>query len=518
MRWLSFLVFVSLPTHGSAECFVPDLCEGADKTRVIFLGETLAVNREPGEEIWQRARLKILERFRGVPADQDEIEILLFFPEGHGEGSPYEVGKRTLVFVDPGQDGSLEEFVCTQSVLVEEDSESLRYIREYFAGETVTNVRGRITVDYASQATVANARVLLLGAKRRYVAVSDEAGAYRIDGLAPGEYKVRLDKGGWTHAGAAPDVAIGPGGCALADFRIRSTNSIRGAVFDEDEEPAEGVKVFLEPTARRGGSTVESETDELGQYRFTQVEPGEYVAVVSPHGETADSPYRRSYFGGNAELHSATPITIEADSQLIGLDLYVGRRIPTREITVEVFWPDRVRADVSISCVDLSDEERSHVAKQISIGVEQCRVLADRPYRVSVDAASIPIRDDDGRPDAPTSARHQILRILPITDLEAVVPPGTHPVSLQLTINAGAYEGARGLTKRSRGGDEESPRSLGTSRPDRICAVASTMARDTTGTACQQRREESPGTPRGPGHCESTSWERTRRPSLLRGR
>ncbi len=436
----SALVLIALlPNAATAcECFVPDICQRIESTPVIFLGETVAGGLEREQDAWRGtadfARLRVIERFRGVAEDVDEVEVSLFFWQGMCAPMPYRQGERTLVFLAPDENGKLRDGMCSASSFVTDGSEDLELVRRYFSGEMETTIRGVVT-DGGDSAElhqpVAGATVVARRGGQSYSAVTDASGAFEIAGLQAGSYRLSPEKPGYTSSGGAPNIQVRANGCSTQELVLRAQNRLSGAVFDQDGKPVRNIKVFLQnqdlPKDRWGP---ERRTNAQGEFRFQEISPGSYYLVVSPQGVLPGSPYDRAFYGGGGHKSSAVPLEIAANSRLTGLDIFLGARYSTRTVTVRLSWPDGSTMEAGISCDDLTAKEPRFPYSESGWQKDEqpavCTVLADRPYRIR--AGNAPF-------------------VLPLQSLleprEVVLPAGKEDVQFEFVLSEADYARSR---------------------------------------------------------------------------
>ena len=110
-----------------------------------------------------------------------------------------------------------------------------------------------------------------------YRATTSADGQYEIEGLPPGEYRLRADE----------DISrtITMAGDAVLNIDIPSVQLSARVLEDGGTVPIVGAKVYLRgsapETARVRG---DKQTDDFGQFAFTGIEPGEIVLIVYKPG------------------------------------------------------------------------------------------------------------------------------------------------------------------------------------------------------------------------------------------
>ncbi len=120
-------------------------------------------------------------------------------------------------------------------------------------------------------------------------------------------------------------------------LRLDPAGVISGRVFDEDQDPVEGIQAYLlrvtfQPGGRRQISARASVvTDDQGRFRIANISPGFYfvraggliehpmeqIALKQAHGETLQ--YRDTYYAGTSMLNEATPLEVDPEVEASGI-------------------------------------------------------------------------------------------------------------------------------------------------------------------------------------------------------
>src|SRR5271166_1900336 len=94
---LTVLAAFTAPKAIGCECRVRNICERVQEVPVIFLGEVIEGGLERGQDAYQGtagfAKLRVVERYRGLPKDAKEVVIQLFFIPGMCSPMPYRRGE-----------------------------------------------------------------------------------------------------------------------------------------------------------------------------------------------------------------------------------------------------------------------------------------------------------------------------------------------------------------------------------------------------------------------------------------
>src|SRR5215510_9992452 len=120
---------------------------------------------------------------------------------------------------------------------------------------------------------------------------TDEQGRYSFANLEPGKYRLTAERQGYLrmsygarkYSGGSTPVAVAEGQSVKSiDFRLTPQGVITGRVLDEDGEPIANVQVRAQRSYMNNGRKVwntvaNSNTSDIGEYRFPELKPGRYV-------------------------------------------------------------------------------------------------------------------------------------------------------------------------------------------------------------------------------------------------
>jgi len=118
-------------------------------------------------------------------------------------------------------------------------------------------------------------------------AVTDESGAFRIEGLSPGRYMLLPMPTEGFFPSLKPQPPINVSGDTRVDLQLMPLANIRGRVFDPNGEPAPGIVVALDALNCNNCTAMDvSITDEDGQFSFEKLPPAEPLVIsVSPKAQ-----------------------------------------------------------------------------------------------------------------------------------------------------------------------------------------------------------------------------------------
>jgi protocatechuate 3,4-dioxygenase beta subunit len=183
-----------------------------------------------------------------------------------------------------------------------------------------------------------------------YSATTDADGHFRVENVAPGRYRLFLEKTGLVEVNgrgfkADANVFTVQAGHAVEDllFRMLPTAIISGRVTDEDGDPMSGVRIVAQKK-KPGKATRETagseSTNDLGEYRLAGLFPGQYWVVAmpppdmrdyekqqekSPQGDKQsdaqnptqnDTRYVTTYYPGTYDAMQASAVTLKAGDEM----------------------------------------------------------------------------------------------------------------------------------------------------------------------------------------------------------
>jgi beta-lactamase regulating signal transducer with metallopeptidase domain len=230
-------------------------------------------------------------------------------------------------------------------------------------------------VDAASGRPLRSVRIEMIGPERAITVTTGEDGKYEANGLEPGKYRISASLPGYVTAhfggrnrndiGVLADVSGGRFTTGV-DLRLQAAGGVTGRIFDERGEGMSGVEVELVaqrsvPGMTGPGAVAFAQTIEGGEYRFSQVLPGEYwvrayktgpggshdarepMALAlrelrdrTASGLLARSAYSSTFYPGVTHLEEAQPLRVDAGGELVGID-FVLAAMPTRHVSGRVF-------------------------------------------------------------------------------------------------------------------------------------------------------------------------------------
>jgi protocatechuate 3,4-dioxygenase beta subunit len=179
------------------------------------------------------------------------------------------------------------------------------------------------------------------GASKPILAITDEAGHFSIDQIAPGRYHLSAERNGYLHQEYGQQKFNRPGtalslvaGQKITDiaFRLQRSGVVTGRVVDEDGDPIPGVQVqALRRTFIRGKSTfdanMDARTDDRGDYRIYGLQPGDYYILATDQrdgyivfGDDNAPQYAPVFYPNSGTADHATAVSLAAGDEVPGID------------------------------------------------------------------------------------------------------------------------------------------------------------------------------------------------------
>ena len=147
----------------------------------------------------------------------------------------------------------------------------------------VGTVSGRVVHGMTGE-PVRKATVTLTVQRTTMQGTTGADGAFVIGQVPGGEYRLTAIKSGFLRGNYPYAVKVDPGQSMTGlELRLTPQGVISGKVVDEDGDPLERVTVAVisaKPSGRLRGTTQAGQTNDLGEFRVTQVTPGKYLVMV----------------------------------------------------------------------------------------------------------------------------------------------------------------------------------------------------------------------------------------------
>jgi protocatechuate 3,4-dioxygenase beta subunit len=302
----------------------PHNCGNARAAAAIFEGTVVTIDEEPGPAADRSARRELHVRLRDVRALRGASQDMVVTSLDEDDCSyRFVKGARYVIVADAREsDHLLTVGLCGLTRPLDQAAGFVDYVKSLAAPPSGSQVWGNVWmpahwVEFSpSEEPLANARVTLTGPVRRSTTTAAD-GHFRVTGLPPGTYQVRVDLArAFPYLSPVEDAAVPldrQHRCAAFDFTVASRSHITGVVVDEHTRPQAGISLIVRPAdadnSTSGGPKRRVKTDEDGRYIFSDLPPGRYVVGVSePFSQAA----ARTEFGESiVALERGTHVTME---------------------------------------------------------------------------------------------------------------------------------------------------------------------------------------------------------------
>ena len=360
-RALVCLTLLLLSAQAAYACSCIDSgppCQAYGAVSAVFSGRVMEITSfsstdGPLKDYSQRlVRFAVLQPYRGVSGNSAETVT----GNGGGDcGYPFKVGESYLVYAyQNSQDNRLYASICSRTRPLSEAGEDLEYIHSLSnatGGGTIYGVVNRFRrvnadVSYQPLGPMGGVRVAVEGGGRSVEALTDGEGAFRVLGLSPGSYNVRLaaPEGFWPGR-SEHKVELRDKGCAVVNFTLERNTSLSGRVLNEGGGPAAKIMVNLvlsnQVNERYQRNILFVQADAEGRFEFRSIPPGEYLLGVRLSRVTDPQfAYPRTFYPDTQELALAQVIVISEGQSLEGYTIQLPQRLTPRKIGGVIVWPD----------------------------------------------------------------------------------------------------------------------------------------------------------------------------------
>ena len=328
---LAFLLMVLSTDVNACSCAAGGQpCHDYWKAAAVFTGtviysSTIASKRGEYDVPQRIIRFNIDQRFRGVKGKEVEVRT------GLGEsdcGYNFRLGGQYLVYAY-GEADKLATGICSRTRPISEATDDLAYFQGLPTAEPGATISGEVKrLDPAARweerlQPVSDAKIVIEGPSSHLEVITDKKGNYRVWGLAPNTYKVKVElPEGLSINNPEQEAEVFDRGCAQVSFWVESDTRIAGRVFDAQGQPAPDLLLELVPAEGQSeGYSTFVTTDKEGRYEIKLVRAGRYVFGVRIYGSAGSTyvPFPRTYYPGVGEAEHATVISV-AEGQRVDLN------------------------------------------------------------------------------------------------------------------------------------------------------------------------------------------------------
>ena len=326
-------------------------CEEYWEATAVFIGTViegrLVTVKESDYEHQRRAiRISIDEAFRGV--EGAEVEVLTGFGDADC-GFGFRRSQQYLVYAYRSEsDQKLHTNICTRTRAISEADPDLVYIRGLTKAKAGGTISGEVVRERRNETGGSNGEPLAgvkvtIDGPQKAEAVTDAKGAFKIEGLQPGEYTVvPAPPKGLATRGEDRKVKVADRGCAVVHIWLESNAKLGGRVLNAQGLSVAKAEIVLiqADKERYQGYADYAYADEDGLYSFKLIPAGSYVLQIRYDGLSGQNrPFPVMYYPGTTDKSQARVFTIK-EGETIDLDIKVPPLPSEVEIRGQVVWPD----------------------------------------------------------------------------------------------------------------------------------------------------------------------------------
>lgn len=363
-----FLAFASDVRACTCEEYGLPPCAAYWRADAVFVGSIIGITKptEGSRGVLPQATLRfsIEQPYKGVKGTEVEVTTL-WGTSCDGGDSQFKVGEQYLVYGHrDSAGGKLAIWPCDRTRPATSVDADLAYIRSVSNGTAKQTIIGRVAEN--KYQPLKGLKIAVEGAGKKYEAVTDDEGGFKVNVEQAGKYKVRAFIPFSAEVMSyRPNIQAHPtekqtvveyqvdlrkGECDYREvdvFKVdlKATAEISGRITDSEGKPVSSLNVYLYPTTAvqdfHSGDHEFAQTDETGKYTFAGLREGQYLVGVNI-GRTPEigQPYPQTFYPGVREAAQARVISLEQGQTLSTIDFSLPPRLVEREVTGTIVWPD----------------------------------------------------------------------------------------------------------------------------------------------------------------------------------
>ncbi|MDE3109150.1 MAG: hypothetical protein KGL02_04340 [Acidobacteriota bacterium] len=343
-----------------------------------------------------RYRFRVQERFAGPVA----ATIDVFTGGDDGDcGYRFKDGAEYLVFTHEGADGRLYSTICDGTRPAADARALLPQLRAMRQGQHVASVFGMIRrVDRpfldapdAPDPPLAHVSIHLRSRWDRFETGTNSEGVYSLYDVHAGTYTLsarvspHIELTAHSSANGLQPFHLQAGACYEYDVDALPTGEIRGSVIGPDSKPLPlaSVELYRAGSYSAGRPGLWSFQGSKGTFDFDHIGRGRYILVFNrTNNLNPNSPFRRTFYPGVADLVEAKPIVLKEGERRLNLKLKLSEGLPTRHLRVRVKWTGS-RPLGTVTVMAQADHGDNPAARLVAPGIYEFTLLEDSRYTIS---------------------------------------------------------------------------------------------------------------------------------------
>jgi len=330
-------------------------------------------------------RFKVLEAFRGLPADMKEVFIdpasmttcythfaldrdYLVYTGGTQPAPAAATVLRggrpnSLAKPIPAAWKGLERLpvytvgVCNPTTTVEDQDPDLAFLRSSANGSLPRDgwIEGRAVQNFSwpyrfAEFVAAPETVFTVTSFSGSRTAGIQAdGTFKIGPVPPGGYAIAIQSsilGNGKFRLSEPRIEVPSGGCAVANASFETASTISGKVLDVGGRPVPRVRLELGELQPSGGKIrvvpgTWSDTDRDGNFKISNAPVGRIVLAANLNGApTTRMPFDTVYVPGTQYVSAARVFAVQPGQQMTDVSLRLPEPLPFGNLYIDVKWPD----------------------------------------------------------------------------------------------------------------------------------------------------------------------------------
>ena len=337
-------------------------CDNYGSASAVFVGTVVSVRQkerpkdvatarrdeDAGLSDWGSTfyKFSVEQPYLGVAGT--EVEILT--GSGGGDcGYRFTIGQRYLVYAYRSKT-NLNTSICTRTKPFSQADEDLAFLGTLSSAAPGATIHGRVArYELKKEVGISGPNVFItIEGEENKEASPDSEGNFRVSGLRPGKYKVKLHLPDiLTTYQEEKELTVADRGCASQLWYVTDNGQVTGRVVDVEGQPVARILVSLvrpDVDPRTADDVRLERTDDEGRFKFSAVARGRYVIAVNfnrfPDPSDPTNAYPPSFYPGVLDQAQAEVITVSLGEKVTDRLIRVPSKRPSSVVNGQVVWQD----------------------------------------------------------------------------------------------------------------------------------------------------------------------------------